>query len=229
MKNQEETPAALGFRVPAEWEPREATWIAWPTNLSDWPGKFGPIPWIYVEIVRLLSKVEPVKIVVANGTIEEAAREKLERGGANLGRVEFVRARTDRSWLRDSGPIFVVNDRAGTVACLDWKFNAWAKYDDHKQDEKLARRLAKKMGMKTIAPNAEIDGETRRLVLEGGAIDVNGAGTVLVTEECLLSNVQSRNPGLGREGIERVRRLSRVSQRRLARSRHRRRRYSRPC
>ena len=196
--------SSLNLRVPAEWEPRAATWLVWPVNKKDWPGKFGPIPWVYTEIVRLLTKVEPVKILVPNKKIEKDAGERLDKAGASMERVEFVRMRTDRSWLRDSGPIFVADDQNKTVACLDWKFNAWAKYDNYKNDDTLAKRLAKRLNLKTIEPTAEIEGKQRRIVLEGGAIDVNGQGTILVTEECLLSDVQCRNPDLGREGIERA-------------------------
>jgi agmatine deiminase len=195
-------PVEFEFRLPAEWEPREATWIAWPKNKEDWPGKFAPIPWVYVEIVRLLSRFETVKIVVSGKKREKDARERLERGGARLENVKFVHVATDRSWLRDTGPIFIVNDAEGTVACVDCKFNGWAKYENHERDDKFARRVAEELKLPRIVPEAMIDGEPRRIVLEGGAIDSNGKGTVLVTEECLLSDIQCRNPGLGRKGTE---------------------------
>ncbi len=209
------TPARLGYRMPAEWEPHEATWIAWPHNRDDWPGKFAPIPWVYAEIVRVLSAHENVAIVVADRDMKRKVARILEKAGADLDRVSFLRAETDRVWLRDSGPTFVVRDGgsgadveegepADPVALVNWRFNAWAKYDDHRRDKRLARRIARKLGLRRCAPRVEIDGESRRVVMEGGAIDVNGKGTLLTTEECLLSDVQARNPGLGREGIERV-------------------------
>jgi len=207
------TPAQLGYRMPAEWEPHEATWIAWPHNRDDWPGKFAPIPWVYAEIVRVLAAVENVVIVVADRAMRRKVSGILEKAGANLDRVSFLRAETDRVWLRDSGPSFVVRDgspdsaegeAADPVALVAWKFNAWAKYDNHRKDKRLPRRIARKLGLRRWTPRAEVDGKARRVVMEGGAIDVNGKGTLLTTEECLLSDVQARNPGLGREGIERV-------------------------
>jgi agmatine deiminase len=201
-----ETPAQLGYRMPAEWEPHEATWIAWPHNRDDWPGKFAPIPWVYVEIVRLLSRFERVNIVVKNRHMRDRASEQLDAHGVDLARVHFVKAATDRVWLRDSGPTFVVNDRADVdcVALVDWRFNAWAKYDNHRHDNRLKRRLANRLGMRRWVPRVDVGGRSTRVVLEGGAIEVNGRGTLLTTEECLLSEIQARNPLLDREALERV-------------------------
>lgn len=195
-------PRELGFRMPAEWERHEATWIAWPHNASDWPGKFGAIPWVYVEIVRLLAECERVHILVKDAALEQRARTMLERGGARLERVSFHRWATNRVWLRDSGPIFVRNAE-GEVAVTDWRFNAWAKYDDWKLDDRNPERVAKLLGMKRWQPTVTLaSGREQRLVLEGGSIDVNGAGALLTTEECLLSEVQQRNPGVTREQLE---------------------------
>ncbi len=200
------TPAQLGYRMPAEWEPHAATWLAWPHNRDDWPGKFGPIPWVYAEIVRLLSRVERVNVVVKGGKMRRRAADCLDRAGVVLDRVEFVKAPTDRVWLRDSGPTFVINDRADEdrVGLIDWRFNAWAKYDNYHRDNRLPRRLACRLGLRRWVPRVEIDGKPTRVVLEGGAIDVNGRGTLLTTEECLLSDVQARNPRLDRGALERV-------------------------
>jgi agmatine deiminase len=208
------TPAQLGYRMPAEWEPHAATWIGWPHHRADWPGKFAPIPWVYAEIVRILCAHEDVAIVVADRAMKRRAADVLDRAGANLDRVKFLKAETDRVWLRDSGPTFLVRDDEakeeaegeplGPVSLVDWKFNAWAKYDNYHKDKHLPRRIAKRLGMARWTPRADVDGAFRRVVLEGGAIDVNGKGTLLTTEECLLSDVQARNPGLGRAGIERV-------------------------
>src|SRR5580700_10206748 len=128
-------PRELGYRMPAEWEPHAATWIAWPHNRSDWPGKFPPIPWIYAEIVRLLTKGEQVCIFVQSAAERGEASRILERNGVNLDQVEFHLRPTDRVWTRDSGPIFVRSDAA--LGVCDWKFNAWAKYDDWKNDDRL--------------------------------------------------------------------------------------------
>jgi agmatine deiminase len=192
-------PAQLGFRMPAEWEPHEATWIAWPHEREDWPGKFGPIPWVYAEIVRHLSQSERVRICVNDASLEGRARRTLNKAGADLDQVEFYRFPTDRVWTRDSAAIFI-KDAAGEVAVTDWRFNAWAKYDNWQRDDALPGLIADALGMHRWQP----DVRGQRVVLEGGSIDVNGAGLLLTTEECLLSPVQARNPGLSREELERV-------------------------
>ena len=189
-----ETPRALGFRMPAEWEPHEATWIAWPHNRDDWPGRFAPIPWVYAEIVRKLARVERVRILIADRAAEQAARRILGKAGANLAAVEFFHAPTDRVWTRDYGPLFVRN-RAGEVALTGWQFNGWAKYEDWRNDAAIPGRIAAGLKRPVWEPG---------LVLEGGSIDVNGRGLLLTTEECLLSPVQARNPHLGRREIERA-------------------------
>lgn len=202
-----ETPGSLGFRMPAEWAPHASTWIAWPHHREDWPGKFGPIPWVYAEIVRHLARAERVDILVNDGATRRDARDRLRRAGADLDRVAFHKVPTDRGWLRDAGPTFVVNPALPpplAVAAVTWRFNGWAKYDDHRLDRKVGRRVAKRLGLTRWAPETEVEGESRRVVLEGGSIDVNGRGTLLTTEDCLLSDVQERNPGLAREDYERL-------------------------
>jgi len=197
------TPAALGFRMPAEWEPHAATWLAWPHEPRDWPGKLPTIPWVYGEVVRHLTRGERVRILTHDAAVERRARTLLKRVGADLSCVDLVRAPTDRSWTRDSCPLFV-KDAAGEVAITNWRFNGWAKYANHRRDDALPDRIARWNGMRQWKPAVEIDGRPWRVVLEGGAIDVNGAGTLLATEECLLDKVQARNPGLSREGLEAV-------------------------
>ena len=185
------------YRMPAEWAPHAATWIAWPHNAEDWPGKFQPIPWVYSEIVRHLSRVEDVNILVNDLAAEKRASLLLRRAGANLARLHFHYWPTDRIWLRDSGPIFVKNAE-GEVAITNWKFNAWAKYDNWRRDDQIPQHVAKLYAMPEFRP--EINDQ--RLVLEGGSIDTNGGGILLTTEECLLSEVQQRNPGVSREQLE---------------------------
>jgi agmatine deiminase len=194
-----ELPVSLGYRMPAEWEPHAATWLAWPHEKTDWPGKFAPIPWVYADIVRHLSQVECVRILVENAAMERAARRNLKSAGANLDAVNFYHVSTNRGWIRDFGPIFVRNPKQGT-AVTNWHFNAWAKYDDWKNDDAANSKLAPKLKWKMWQP--EFRG--RRIVLEGGSIDVNGLGTMLTTEECLLSPVQARNPGISRKELEEI-------------------------
>ena len=184
--------------LPPEWEEHEATWIGWPHNASDWPGKFAPIPWVYGEIVRKLVPGEIVRILVESKEHEASARRILERTGCGTDRVEFFRFPTNRGWTRDSGPAFV-RDSAGKVAVRRFRFNGWAKYEDWKKDDAIPPKAAKALGL----PLLPADFRGREVVLEGGAIDVNGAGTLLTTEECLLDEtVQVRNPGMGRDDYE---------------------------
>jgi agmatine deiminase len=200
----EKTLREFGYRMPAEWEPHEATWLAWPHNAEDWPGKSQAIPWVYAEIVRLLSARERVHILVNDAKAEQRAQSILERAGATLERVSFHRWPSNRVWTRDSGPIFV-RDAVGRVAITDWQFNGWAKYPDWELDDQVPRRVAELLGLPAWQPAIETqNGANQRLVLEGGSIDTNGAGVLLTTEECLLSEVQRRNPGVGREQLERV-------------------------
>ena len=180
--------------MPAEWEPHEATWLAWPHEKSDWPGKFAPIPWLYGEIVRHLSRVERVRVIVENGDAEQSVRKVLKKSHANMAAVEFLHHPTNRSWTRDYCPLFVKNLR-GEIAMTHWKFNGWAKYTNFGQDTDVPRAIAGRLRMRRFEPG---------LVLEGGSIDVNGAGKLLTTEECLLSDVQARNPGVSRQEIERA-------------------------
>jgi agmatine deiminase len=186
------TPRAAGFRMPAEWEPHEATWIAWPHNEDDWPSRFEPIPWVYGEIVRKLSQVERVRILLQNDDAEQSARNVLEKVGVQWEAIEFYPMETDRVWARDFAPLFVKNP-AGEVAAIKWRFNGWAKYENHLRDEAAGLAIPALVCTDFWQPG---------MVLEGGSIDVNGAGLLLTTEECLLSPVQSRNPDLSREQIE---------------------------
>lgn len=185
--------------MPAEWEPHEATWLAWPHEKTDWPGKFAPIPWVYGDIVRKLSRVERVRILVENADAEQQARRVFTKCGADLDAVEFFRVATNRSWTRDFAPIFVKNKK-GAVGVTNWQFNGWAKYNNWKKDDAVTERLARKLKWKMWEPTYK----GRRVVLEGGSVDVNGHGTMLTTEECLLSPVQARNPGLNREDLQEI-------------------------
>ncbi len=191
-------PAALGYRMPAEWERHEAVWIAWPHQADDWPGRFEPVPWVYVEIVRALHRSEAVRIL-ALPEQEKQARSMLSRAGVDLTRVRFLPFATDRVWTRDSAGIFI-RDGAGRRAVLDWHFNAWAKYDNWHNDDALPAQIADHLRLPRWTPHKH----GKRVVLEGGSIDVNGAGLLLTTEECLLAKVQARNPDLTRSDLEEV-------------------------
>ncbi len=194
-------------RMPAEWEPHAATWLAWPHYKDDWPGKFEPIRWVYAEIIRHLARHERVELIVNDAPAEKLARKVLDRANAFGDNVRFHRWPTNRVWTRDSGCTFVV--RVGTaalgrpmgnLAAIKWHFNAWAKYPNWQHDEKIGSRMAEAAGAQEVRA---VLGKNR-VVLEGGSIDVNGQGTLLTTEECLLSKIQPRNPAMSREDYERV-------------------------
>src|SRR5262245_1749279 len=206
-------PASRGWRMPAEWEPHDATWIAWPHEKSDWPGKFATIPWVYAEIVRHLHTGEFVHILVNDRGTETRVRRQLALAGVDFERVRFFRIPTNRVWTRDYGPMFVVSgdddfgdgDSASELGINNWRFNAWAKYDNWQRDDKVAARAAELLGVRHLpAPTRNGFRNTPVVVLEGGSIDVNGGGCLLTTEECLLSDVQERNPGMTRAEYEQV-------------------------
>ncbi len=192
--------------MPAEWEPHAATWLAWPHNRSDWPGKFPAIPWVYAEIVRQLAREERVGIIVEDAEARHRAIEILTDSGVNTEALDFYLWPTNRGWTRDCGPIFVVSESRARepVAITTWRFNAWAKYRDWQKDATIAGKVARRLRLPEWRVTASVDGRPQRVVLEGGSIDVNGRGTMLTTEECLLSATQQRNPGLGRAELEQV-------------------------
>ncbi len=193
------TPNSLGFRMPAEWVPHEGTFLVWPHELTDWPGKFAPIPWAFAEIVRHLARVERVYLLVEDRTAESRVKLILKKSHANLESVQFMRVPTDRGWMRDSGPICVAN-KSGQAAFNHFVFNGWAKYPNHKRDAQAVTRVNKTLRREIFLPMHN----GGRVVLEGGSIDVNGLGTLLTTEECLQSKIQERNPGFTKNDYEAV-------------------------
>jgi agmatine deiminase len=213
--------------MPAEWAPHESTWLAWPHFRGDWPGKFDPIPWVYAEIIRNLTRHERVDLIVTNAEAEKRVRKTLQLANALGKNIRFHRWSTNRVWTRDSGCTFVcpsggnessrqpnsgplVNGGSGVtgrstqnsdrLGAVKWRFNAWAKYPNYRHDEKIGSLIAQAAN----APEIRAHHQDARVVLEGGSIDVNGEGVLLTTEECLLSKVQQRNPGFGREDYEQI-------------------------
>jgi len=194
------------YRMPAEWEPHSATWLGWPHNPTDWPGKLPVIHWVYGEICRKLAPGEKLHILVNSARHERAARSVLAAAGVAAGRARFFRFPTNRGWTRDTGPIFVRRGGedgrgAAGLAIACFRFNGWAKYPDWRRDAQVAARAARALRLPLIS--AELRG--RPIVLEGGSMDGNGRGTLLTTEECLLDpRVQVRNPDVSRGEMEAV-------------------------
>jgi len=192
--------------MPAEWEPHASTWLAWPHFRGDWPRKFEPIPWVYAEIVRNLARHERVDLIVNDAVWEKRARTVLGKADALSSNVSFHHWRTDRVWTRDSGCIFLTppvdhhSHHPDSLLALHFQFNAWAKYPNYKLDENNGEHMAKAAGVRVVQPFCK----RRRVVLEGGSIDVNGCGTLLTTEECLLSTTQQRNPPMDRADYEQL-------------------------
>ena len=209
--------------MPAEWVPHDATWLAWPHYRDDWPGKFEPIAWVYAEIIRHLARRERVELIVNDAATEKRARKTLDRANAVSDNIRFHRWPTNRVWTRDSGCTFVTRpsvarpdsrgrlsprssglgpsaESAPELLAVTWRFNAWAKYSNYQRDEKIGSLMAKAANTRELRPLFD----KHRVVLEGGSIDVNGQGTLLTTEECLLSKVQQRNPGMARKDYEKV-------------------------
>jgi agmatine deiminase len=221
-------PAALGYRMPAEWEPHIATWLAWPHYHGDWPGRFEPIPWVYTEIVRNLARHERVELVVNDVAAERRVRKLLDKANVSTTDVRFHRWPTNRVWLRDSGCVFLTAAnfpkqaaknagrmgyplegqeftqadmvQAAEAVAMKFRFNAWAKYSNWKHDDKIGMQMAIAAGLEFVIPYRR----GKHIVLEGGSIDVNGEGTILTTEECLLSKVQQRNPGMSCKDYEKI-------------------------
>lgn len=196
------TPESLGYRFPAEWAPHAATWIAWPHHATDWPGKKGAIPPVFAEMVRALQGGERVRVLVRSRSERTRAERVLRDATCDLARVDFVIAPTNRSWTRDSLPLFVTRSkvRGGGLGAVKFRFNGWARYRDHELDDRAGKLVAKRFAAQSWFPR--VDGAA--VVLEGGAVDGDGQGTLLATKECLLEGRFARNAALGAAGTERV-------------------------
>ncbi|HKU77146.1 MAG TPA: agmatine deiminase family protein [Pyrinomonadaceae bacterium] len=188
-ESQLNTPAHSGFRMPAEWHPHEATWLTWPKDPETWPDRVTHVERIYLDMIGALSPHEIVNLLVDDEETEQAIRERVT--SATASQIHFHHIQTVDSWIRDYGPNFLVGPN-GEVAFNDWIFNAWGnKYGELKKDDGVPHRLEPFLKLKRFTPG---------IVMEGGSIEVNGAGCVLTTEQCLLN--QNRNPELSREQIE---------------------------
>lgn len=197
--------SSRGYRMPAEWEPHRATWLVWPHNRADWEVKTAAVDWCFVEMVRLLGDGESIAILFQDRAVERRACARLRAAGIDPDRLERHRVATNRSWIRDAGPIFVVRParvRQNGVALTDWRFNGWGRYRAWQRDNLVPRRIARRLALRRFPVTSTRQAITRPVVLEGGSIDVNGRGLLLTTEACLLSEVQARNPHLDRSDLE---------------------------
>jgi len=189
------SPAALGYRMPAEWEPHAGTWFTWPRPEGiSFPGKYDTVPPVYAELIKQLAAVEQVHINVWHADMEAQARELLRRHGAPVERVAFHHFPAYEPWCRDHGPTFLVRDRTGAHerAVVDWGYNAWGgKYPPYDLDDAVPQHVARLRGLPLFTPG---------IVMEGGSIEVNGRGTLITTEACLLN--PNRNPHLTKNQIE---------------------------
>lgn len=188
-----QTPAALGFRMPAEWEPQVATWLSWPHNLKSWPGQFRPVPYVFAEIVKQISRFQEVRINCA-ARLQPRAKRLCAKTGADMAKVTFYDHPTNDAWCRDHGPIFVKHRKTGQVALTDWVHNAWGgKYPPYDLDNEIPPSIARKLKLRRFEND---------MVLEGGSIEVNGRGLLLTSEQCLLN--KNRNPHLSKAQIEKT-------------------------
>lgn len=190
----------MANRLPAEFEAQEGILLAFPHEGNDWPGKFNAIQWAFVDFLKKITHYEKVFLVVKNQKHQKRVVDKLTRAHINLNQIVLIQQNTNRSWMRDSGPVIVYNDKNQREA-IRFDFNAWAKYSNFKKDRKIPRAIADQLDI----PLSKAKYEDHFTVLEGGAIDNNGQGTLITTEECLLdSKIQVRNPEFTREDYSAV-------------------------
>lgn len=186
------TPRELGYRFPAEFEKHDATWLSWPHKEASWPGKIEQIYPAYSFFVKLLAQSEKVNINVADVVMKASAENHLKKAGVNLSNVAFHLNPTNDAWCRDHGPAFLINDKDKKKVIVDWDYNAWGgKYPPHDLDDVIPTRIGKTMSLPVFNPG---------IIMEGGSVDFNGAGTILTTTACLLN--KNRNPHLSKEQIE---------------------------
>ena len=189
----------VGYRMPAEWEKQKSTWVAWPHNKKDWPNKFELIPDIFAQIIAKISKFQKVNILIENKNLKKKIYLILKNYLANTKNINYKICKTNRVWLRDSFPIFVKN-KLNQKVLIDWGFNSWAKYKNFNHDNKIGIKIKKFLNLDSVRPKFK----NRRIILEGGSIDVNGKGVLLTTRECLQSKIQERNIGFKRKDYEEI-------------------------
>ena len=188
--------------MPGEWEVQKSVWIVWPYNKKDWPGLFKNIPNVIGKIICNLSTSQKVNLIINQQKDKIKIKKILKKFKNKLSNIRYYSIPTNRIWIRDSGPIFLINDKTGGKIFLNFKFNGWSKYKNYQKDNKINNKIMKLTKIKKIDPTIKINNKVKKIVLEGGAIDVNGQGSVILTRECLLSKVQERNPGISKSSLE---------------------------
>ena len=191
--SSKKTPKELGYRMPAEWEKQEAVWISWPHNKETWPENLSEVEDSYAQFIKALHTGQKINILVNNADVKLGILKKLSNNGVDASKIVFHQIKNVDAWIRDYGPTFVVNESAKQkLAMVKWVFNAWGnKYQDLKEDEGIQYEINKFLKIPMFESG---------IVLEGGSIEVNGCGTVLTTEQCLLN--KNRNPNLSKGEIE---------------------------
>ena len=189
-----------GFRMPAEWEPQKSVWIAWPYNKNDWPGLYQYIPKVILKIICKISKNQKVNLIINKKEKNIKKLIKLNK----IKNVNYYYIKTDRIWLRDSGPIFIINKKTKKKIILNFRFNGWSKYNNYKNDNRINKKISEITNLKKIDPIIKKNGRIRKIIMEGGAFDINGSGSILLTEECLLSKIQQRNKNFNKKDYEKV-------------------------
>jgi agmatine deiminase len=186
-------------RFPAEWEPQQGILLCFPANGKDWPGKYRAIQWAFVEFIKKIVAFEKIWLLVADEALKERVGGMLEDAHVRMERVTFIIHKTNRSWMRDSGPVIVKNGNGREA--LNFNFNGWAKYTNYRLDRKVPERVAAELKL----PITHVAYKGHPVVLEGGAIDSNGRGSLLTSEECLLHpSIQVRNHKFSRADYEAI-------------------------
>ena len=188
------------FRMPAEWEVQKSVWIAWPYNKDDWPGLYQFIPKVILEIITKISKHQRINLIIN----ENARNIKKFIKSNKIKNINFYKIKTDRIWLRDTGPIFLINKKNKKKIILNFRFNGWSKYKNFKNDNKINDYISKFINLEKINPIIKKNNIKKEIVMEGGAFDVNGSGSIILTEECLLSKIQERNKYFNKKDYEKL-------------------------
>ena len=192
------------FRMPGEWELQKSVWMIWPYNKNDWPKLFDNIPYVVSKIISYLSINQDVNLLIRSTKDKIKIKKILKKFKNKISNIKFHLIPSNRIWIRDSGPIFLINEKTHNKIILNFRFNGWSKYSNFQKDNQINLRISKITKIKKIEPEIKVKNKLKKVILEGGAIDVNGQGSIILTKECLLSKVQERNPGVSKSKLEKI-------------------------